>query len=179
MEYFLLVFIFFALIFDRLHIFFYLIISSLLHEAGHIIACRFMGSIPKVKFSVFGIKLSQYPTEKIKKMLVIICGPMVNLILAAVLGVLLKDGFSLNMYIFMCVNIFLFVFNMLPVSFMDGGQLLQIFVTDSKILCITEILAVSAVFVVTVLITENNLYTVAAFVMFAAYCVINKKHLYY
>lgn len=177
MEYFLLVFIFFALIFDRLNIFFYFIVSSLLHEAGHILACVFLGRIPKVKFSIFGIRMSQYPTENTKKFIVVICGPLVNLILTVVSLAMLQSKFSLDLYVFMCINVFLFLFNMLPVSFMDGGQLLRIFVNDIRILKIAEILSLAAAVIAVLLVTDNIVYTSAVFLIFAAYMIINKNHL--
>ena len=177
MKYLLLVLIFFALMFDRLNIFFYLIISALLHEAGHIAADIACGYKPKVKVSVFGICLKNYPTETRKKVLVLICGPLVNIILVIVSCVLLSINFSINLYIFVCVNIVLLILNILPVGFLDGGQLLNIFVSNKKILIAAEINSLLLITVVLLYLTENKAASLLGISVFLTYYCINKKGL--
>ena len=177
MKYLLLVLIFFALMFDRLNIFFYLIISALLHETGHIIADIACGYKPRIKVSVFGICLKNYPIETRKKFLVLICGPLVNILLIAASCALLNFNFSVNRYIFMCVNIVLLIFNILPVSFLDGGQLLNIFVSNKKILMAAEIISLLLITVVLFYLTDNKAASLLGISVFLTYYCIKKKDL--
>lgn len=163
--------------FDRLNIFFYLIISALLHEAGHIIADIACGYKPRIKVSVFGICLKNYPFEKRKKFWVLICGPLVNILLIAASCALLNFNFSVNRYIFMCVNIVLLIFNILPVSFLDGGQLLNIFVSNKKILTAAEIISLLLITVILFYLTENKTVSAVGISLFLTYYCINKKDL--
>jgi len=174
---FLLIFIFFALMFDKLNIFFYLILSSVCHEAGHILACIVCGHKPQVKASIFGLSLSNYPEEKTKKTFVLICGPLVNFIFIIMSCLFLMDKFGLNIYVFLCVNIVVFLVNMLPVSFLDGGQLVQNFVPDNRIIRMLDKLSV-VIFAMSVFILTNNLiYSVLSVVLFCLYYYINKINL--
>jgi len=177
LNYLLLVFIFFALVFDKLNIFFYLMISTLCHEAGHILACIICGYRPKVKVSLFGLSLRNYPEEKAKKVFVLICGPLVSFIIIFVSYVLIKNNFRLDLYVFLCVNVIIFIFNMLPVSFLDGGQLLQNFIWDDRIIRALDKLSV-AIFAVSVFVfTDNLIYSVLSVVLFCLYYCINKINL--
>ena len=175
MEFLLMVFVFYALIFDRLNIFLSLIISSLLHEAGHIIADIICGYKPILKISVFGICLVNYPADKRKKFIVLICGPMINVILIIICWIFLQINFRLNLYIFMCVNLVILIFNTLPVSFLDGGQLLNIFITDKKILKTAEVISLIAMTVILFCTTDNTVITFIGTSLFFIYCYINKK----
>lgn len=163
--------------FDRLNIFFYLIISALLHETGHIIADIACGYKPRIKVSVFGICLKNYPVESRKKFLVLICGPLVNVILVTVSCVLLSTNFSINLYIFVCVNIVLLIINLMPVSFLDGGQLLDIYVSNKRILTAAEIVSLVLITVVLFYLTENKAASLLGISVFLAYYCINKKDL--
>lgn len=177
MEYIFPVLIFFALIFDRLNIFFFLLVSSVLHEAGHIAACILCNSKPRISASVFGFKLSRYPDEKNKKLFVLISGPSVNLVLIIVVSLLLKDGFSLQKYIFLNINFIIFVFNMLPVDFLDGGQIIRIFTQNTKMLKFIDIASIITVVMSSVCFSGNKLHSLAAVALFITYYIINKLNL--
>jgi len=87
------------------------------------------------------------------------------------------DKFGLNIYVFLCVNIVVFLVNMLPVSFLDGGQLVQNFVPDNRIIRMLDKLSV-VIFAMSVFILTNNLiYSVLSVVLFCLYYYINKINL--
>lgn len=117
--------VFFGLYFDTLNIFKFCIVSSALHEAGHIAAhIIILKQMPKIKITIFGFVM-QYPEGNNRNLwLVTLCGPLVNIIACCVSFLLLQNRFTLNLYVFMCVNAVIFIFNMLPVYYLDGGHLL-------------------------------------------------------
>lgn len=169
--------IFYALLFDRLNIFLYLVISAVLHELGHISACIICHIRPQIKISVFGIKLCRYPQEKYKKLFVLLSGPLINLILAILSGLKLQEHFSLNLYVFLCINLVLFIFNILPVNFLDGGQIIQLFCQSASIQKTAEKASFAFIIIAVMLFTGNIIFSALAVMMFFVYCYINKKDL--
>ena len=87
--------------FDNLNIFKICLLSSFAHETGHIAAyIILLNKVPKIEISIFGIKMiNDIKNEKHLKY-ILARGPGVNLIM--------------------------FAFNMLPVYYLDGGQILCI-----------------------------------------------------
>lgn len=175
MEYFILVIIFFALLFDKLNIFLFLLISSLLHEIGHIAACLLCGCKPKIKISVFGIKLSRYPEKIYKKALVIICGPLVNLVAFLVCAAMISQKFTLDLYIFMLINLIILIFNCMPVFFMDGGQLVALFCQNYILRNILDILSLIVIIIIVLLLSENIIVSLVSLTLFLLYYYMNKK----
>lgn len=92
----------------------YLLLFSSLHELGHIIALLCVGGrIDKLTLSFYGLALRYSSAlSSIKELLVIISGPIVNLILY----IILKDD----------INLLLFALNILPVYPLDGGRIFRI-----------------------------------------------------
>ena len=88
-----------------------------LHEAGHIIAVKLTGGeIRKIEFSFFGIVMTAAPPVSVKKgTAVLLSGPAVNFLIWAILLLNGKNG------LFCQLNLAACVFNMLPLSFLDGG----------------------------------------------------------
>ena len=154
-----------------------MIISAVLHEAGHISACILCHKIPKTEVSVFGLKLSEYPDEKYKKLFVLSAGPMINFLLILLSYYKLKDNFNLHLYVFLCVNFILFIFNILPIHFLDGGQIFMLFCNNTKTHKAME--TVSFLFILTAIIifSDNTIISVFAAAMFFMYYMINKKDL--
>ena len=128
MNYILLVIIFFALLFDRLNICFYFLLSVLLHEAGHILICFLMGNKPRIRFSIFGIKLKNYPYEKTKRLFILLAGPAVNLFLIIFCQYKLSVQFTFDIYILWMVNVVILITNILPIYYLDGGQILNMYI---------------------------------------------------
>lgn len=93
---------------------FKLIIYSLLHEAGHLVALIAVGAKPRqISFSFYGIGMKyDEHISNIHELIVLICGPLVNLILY----LFFKDN----------LNLILFFLNIYPAFPLDGGRILKI-----------------------------------------------------
>lgn len=120
-----LVICFMGLSFDRLNIFKYCILSCIAHEAGHIFSSRICtGKWPQIKAGVFGLRMKNNVALNKHYIAILFSGPFVNIFLTIITCITLKSSFSLNKYIFMLVNAIVFIFNMLPIYYLDGGQIL-------------------------------------------------------
>ena len=154
-----------------------MILSSCLHEFGHMAACIICQSRPSVKISVFGIKLCNYPNKPSHKLFVLICGPLINLLLMLISAYNLYNDFSLDCYIFMCINLMIFLFNLLPVDFMDGGQILNLLSDSVLFRKSLNIISVVVILTVILLLSSNILHSLYAFALFTIYFYINRKGL--
>jgi Zn-dependent protease len=110
----------------------------LLHEFGHALACRQTGGSADhiVLWPLGGVAFVNPPRRPGAVLWSIAAGPLVNVALVPVLGVLLfvagqaglgdsaPDTFRLIKMIW-GINLLLLIFNMLPVYPLDGGQILQ------------------------------------------------------
>ena len=140
------------LIFDKTGMFVYVALSAGIHETGHIIALRLFGNYPRrISLSPFSLEIipAHPPSGIFQEISVSFGGVAANLIAS---GVLLPLGFSLKepfFTAFAASNTALCIFNLLPLSGLDGGDILMIFATailDSKraaFLCKTVSMCVS------------------------------------
>ncbi len=116
---------FIGLSFDRLNIFKYCILSCLIHEAGHITAYKaFTGKWPKISVKLFGFSMENNVLLNKHFIIILFSGPLMNLICAVISIICINFSFTLDGYIFMIINSCIFVFNILPVYYLDGGQIL-------------------------------------------------------
>lgn len=120
-----LIVVFTGLYFDIFNIFKFCILSSIFHECGHIIAHRiFVKKWPSVKVSVFGFAMENNVSQSRFFPIILFSGPFVNLILAIFSLFLLSKQIKLDYYILFLINVVIFILNMLPVYYLDGGQIL-------------------------------------------------------
>jgi len=113
----------------------------LLHEFGHVTAARHYGiRTPDITLLPIGgvARLERMPREPVHELVVALCGPLVNVVIAGfILGVLLvlhltmptvadidlvHGGFLAQLMVW---NIFMVAFNMIPAFPMDGGRVLR------------------------------------------------------
>ena len=112
----------------------------LLHEYGHALMARHYGVNTRdiIVTPIGGIaRLERMPRKPLQELMITIAGPSVNLVISGILlVVLLASGNSLipeeglqNMFQFpvllMWLNLFLFLFNLIPAFPMDGGRILR------------------------------------------------------
>lgn len=102
--------------------------SVLLHEVGHLIFMWIFECEPKsIKLVPASISITRgMSAKKYGDLLISLAGPMVNLIMFCSLYVnflITKSAFSLDCAL---INLAFFIFNMLPVSGLDGGTVLKI-----------------------------------------------------
>lgn len=133
------------------------VVSSLLHEAGHLFAMFLVNNRPKaVKFEMVGMNIIRQENIKIstkEEIVISLGGPFVNFIN------LMLSCFSLcfceNQLILICacINLILMSFNLLPIKSLDGGAILYFLLSQHfessicrKILKITSIFFISLIY---------------------------------
>ena len=120
-----LVVVFTGLFFDRANIFLYCIVFSFLHEAGHIVAYLICyKKWPKINISIFGFRMENNILFQKNSILIFLSGPLVNFIIVIIIFYLLKIKATFQLYIIFFINLILFSINILPVYYLDGGQIL-------------------------------------------------------
>jgi stage IV sporulation protein FB len=112
----------------------------LAHEFGHILTARAFGvETPDVTLLPIGgvARLARIPEQPGQEFLIAIAGPMVNVVIAAVLMAVMSPHLSAAHFAAMEspnvsmvdrlaeVNLFLAIFNMIPAFPMDGGRVLR------------------------------------------------------
>ena len=116
-----------------------LFVSVLLHELGHVFAARRYGvQTPDITLLPIGgvARLERLPEKPSEELVVALAGPLVNLVIAAVLlgllhGVLPARVLALDapgpglLARLATANLFLAAFNLLPAFPMDGGRVLR------------------------------------------------------
>lgn len=110
----------------------------LLHEFGHVFACRQVGGVSNqiVLWPLGGVALGRPPPRPGAELWTIAAGPLVNVVLCPVLlaAVWAADRlgwaqaapeFGKLLRMLFGINVWLLVFNLLPVYPLDGGQILR------------------------------------------------------
>ena len=99
----------------------------LLHELGHIAALRLTGGeLRSVELSCFGIRMTAAPAANVKRgAAVLLSGPAANLLLYAVLMLTGKCPETASL------SLAAGLFNLLPLSSLDGGALLDMLAEGS------------------------------------------------
>ncbi len=130
----------FVLVMDRQGGIFCCFLASFFHETGHLIPLLFFKQkVERIEFSVFDIKIkSDYCVSFPRELIIILSGVGFNFLLFI---------FSYGIIpLFALANFFIGIFNILPVSTLDGGQAVSLilcrFISYEKAALIINILTV-------------------------------------
>jgi len=116
-----------------------------LHELGHALSARYYGvnTLDIILSPIGGVaRLTHLPKRPLHELIIAIAGPMVNVVIAFVTGLILwssrEDAFAIYgedidaflnpinfLPLIMVINITLVIFNMVPAFPMDGGRVLR------------------------------------------------------
>jgi len=111
----------------------------LLHEFGHVTAARWYGiKTPDITLYPIGgvARLERMPSKPSEELVVALCGPLVNVVIAGVLALIFGiptweelenslSRFKELAWTLMAWNIMMVIFNMIPAFPMDGGRVLR------------------------------------------------------
>lgn len=143
------------LITDTEGIIIYGLISAAFHEFGHLLCMSIFGHRAKViNFGFINADIVLSPFEEKKLCLILLSGCFVNFLIATVFEMLFL---AYNLEIFKIIvwqNIGLGVFNLLPISNLDGGQIFYMFLKRifNESLAYKVFNIVSVIFIIPVLI---------------------------
>ncbi|HEX5668005.1 MAG TPA: site-2 protease family protein [Chitinophagaceae bacterium] len=108
----------------------FLLAVIIIHESGHFIAMRSFGysNVRMLFVPMFGAFVSGQPAavDPGKKMIVLFSGPLPGIILGMISVLVYTVTHQYFFYLLALMFIFLNVFNLLPVTPMDGGQMLDV-----------------------------------------------------
>ncbi len=149
----------FILILDKSGGIFCCFLASFFHETGHLIALFFLKQrVEEVKFSVFDIQIkSSHYLDFKRELIIVLSGVLLNF--------LLFIFFYRIIPLFALANLFIGIFNILPVSTLDGGQAINLvltrFFSKEKSAIIINILTVIVsipIFTIGIIILLNTKY---------------------
>lgn len=129
------------------------VISSLLHETGHLFVMTSLGNKPQaVRFEITGMNIIRQPDLKISirnEILISLGGPFVNLISFLLSVIILCVCKNENILTFGCINLILMIFNLLPIKKLDGGMALYYTLSQkyNNIICLKVLKLTSAFFI--------------------------------
>lgn len=110
------------------------VISAVLHESGHLFWLLISGDKPqKIEFGLFGLSVVRSNDMKLNyknEMISAFFGPLVNIVIAFVcfiFYIFLKSDLLVTV---ISVNIFLAIFNLMPVFGLDGGRILEFYLLN-------------------------------------------------
>lgn len=118
-----------------------LIISISVHEAAHVLCLKlFKCRIRNVRL-LFGTLSIEYnsPPSDVARLISLLSGPLINLIISGV-------SYLLNYNTFCAINLLLFIYNLLPLNCLDGGEIAEIilerFLTHKQVSAVLNILTI-------------------------------------
>ncbi len=134
------------------------ILSSMLHEIGHLITMISLDNKPlKVRFEMTGINIirNQETAISVKNEIFIsFGGPIINAFITFICCIIFAFYNSEWVLTFACINLIIMIFNLLPIKKLDGGRILYYllsikfdFMACSKILKITSLCFIFVIFV--------------------------------
>lgn len=176
----------FMIAIDRTGLIIPTLFAVLVHEVGHLLAMWAADCQPKaIRLIPTSVQIIRgFSAKKHGETAIAFCGPMANLVLFGVLYAnytIFGNEISLN---FAILNLVIAVFNLLPVSGLDGGTLLAIFLSkftdiykaESVVKIITVVFALVA-FLLGVYLASSGTVNISVFIVavYLAVCGMVKK----
>jgi stage IV sporulation protein FB len=152
----------------------------ILHESGHFVAMRIFGyaNVKMLFIPLFGAFVSGQPgsTDAGRKMIVLFAGPIPGIILGMVSAFIYTLTQQHIFYQLALMFIFLNAFNLLPLTPMDGGQMLEVLFPEHSIWVQTLFIVLSAIAIALVsYFTRNYLLVFLILLLFYRFISIWKK----
>ncbi len=152
------------------------VVSSLIHESGHLIMMLVLGNKPqKVRFELTGINIIRNQEIRISnknEIYISLGGPLANAIILLMCCIYLSfyDGnFILTLA---CINLILMLFNLLPVKGLDGGNSLYYLLIQkfdisfsSKVLHIISVLFIGLIFIWGIYVLISSRYNISIIII--------------
>lgn len=134
------------------------VMSSLIHEVGHLLIMFILGSRPeKVRFELTGINIIRNQDMRISnknEILISIGGPLANSFIFILCCLYLCFYKNNSILMFACINLILMTFNLLPIKGLDGGNALYFLLLQkydssfsAKIIYITSVIFIFLIFI--------------------------------
>lgn len=148
--------------------------AVIMHELGHLFAMWILDCAPKsVKLIPAGVQITRGVSDRYKKdVAVALVGPIVNLVLFATLYVNYLCFRNHITLIYALINLIIGIFNLLPVTGLDGGTVLTSVIAsktdiNKAVLILRIITAVlcMAVFILAVTLTLRGKINVSMYIM--------------
>ena len=173
-------FFFLFLLTSQIEMYILLMAFAIIHELGHLAMGLILKFKPEeirltpvglqIKFIVnseeYNKKIKKVNKLNIKKAIIALSGPIINLIILSIVAIISKFNFNLqNLYIYQIIiyaNFLIAMFNLLPIYPMDGGrflnEIMKILVGNKKAYKITYIVSKTILIVLTALSSILILY---------------------
>lgn len=132
------------------------VISSLLHEIGHLSVMILVRNKPKtVKFELVGMNIIRQGNLKIstkREIAISLGGPIMNFIIVIVSCISLCFCDNHIVMTGACINLILMTFNLLPIKSLDGGAVLYFLLSQhfESIIC-RRILKITSILFITII----------------------------
>ena len=152
------------------------VVSSLIHESGHLSVMLVSGNKPqKVRFELTGINIIRNEDISISnrnEILISLGGPLANAIVFIVCCAYLCFQSNDTILTFACINLILMTFNLLPVKRLDGGFALYYFLMQKhdisfslKVTYITSVFFIFLIFVWGIYIFIASKYNISVIII--------------
>lgn len=130
------------------------LIATILHESGHVFVMNLFGIPPKrIRMNPFGIDIvegDRICSRRLTDALIALAGPISNLLFFGLFSVVCFFWYQKYFFFLAAANLGLFVFNILPIEPLDGGQALYsvlcLRISSEQAERITQIISFMALF---------------------------------
>ena len=152
------------------------IISSLLHETGHLVMMCSLNNYPQcVRFEITGMNIKRQPSVKIStknEIFIALAGPLANAMALFISCIILCFFQSENIFTIASVNLILMTFNLLPVKRLDGGMALYFLLSKKfssdicgKVLKITSIIFIIILYIWGIYVFISTNYNISVLII--------------